>query len=69
MERGYSSPADGMACRRGIVAETGGFEPPYKCFKGTCLTTWLCLCIAALPGGGGFICSAQNGVAHTEKTA
>lgn len=27
MERGYSSPADGMACRRGIVAALPGLEP------------------------------------------
>ena len=34
MERGYSSPADGMANRRGIVAETGGLEPPHMGVKG-----------------------------------
>lgn len=27
LTRGYSSPADGMACRRGIVVALVGFEP------------------------------------------
>lgn len=33
MERG-SAPVDGMASHRGMVAETGGIEPPLTGVKG-----------------------------------
>ena len=35
MERGYSSPADGMANRRGIVVALVGFEPTTLRIKGS----------------------------------
>ena len=52
MERGYSSPADGMANRRGIVVALVGFEPTTPPYKRVALTAGLQSHVAALPGGG-----------------
>lgn len=43
------------------MAETDGFEPPHKYFKGTCLTTWLCLRIPG-PEAGVFSLYLQENV-------
>lgn len=48
MERGYSSPADGMANRRGIVVALVGFEPTTPPYKRVALTAGLQSHVAGL---------------------